>query len=347
MRINTYIKAFLIAITVVAISEGQPISKLQTVSAFTTKIENDLFGGTDSRYTSGIEFSYSRSRLVGDRFYDGEENNGFRLGHFLLGKHSGVELVGASLALGQKVFTPDFVRSADVVYGDRPYGGWAYVNVGYHEKTRDTLRSISLSFGTVGPDSLAEDAQTGFHKFIDDHVPEGWGNQVENEFGVNLISRVEKRFYRRSGIRDRNLDLYRVHEVVLGSINRSVQVGLHANYGKNLPMSSGSARVEHSGGVALGSSYADYRGVRLERNRRAYWTGGANIAYVDKDLLLEGNSERSRTGIDPTKVVGELEIGFVRELDKLRFSFTYVYRTKEFDSQGRGQRFGAISVTML
>ena len=337
----TALSALVIATSALAIEAPK------SVDTFTAKIENDVVGGSDSRYTSGIEFTWGRSQLVPR---DGESiraHNLAQFGHFLLGARSDAIATGSSLSIGQKTFTPKSVWETKRIPGDRPYAGWLYINFGYHERSPSQTRSISLTIGTVGPQSFAKDFQKGFHQLIDSYVPAGWDNQIENEIGVNIVSRIDKSLFRGHLPNDRALEIRRVHELVLGTVNASYRTGFNARLGRQIPSAFSSPRIQNSGHATLSSNDFDYTDLHFEPHKRFYWTAGANVSYIAKNLFIEGGRSSGEYEIEKSDLVGEVELGFTHETKRLRLSFSYVYRTKEFKEQGSGQGFGSLAITLL
>lgn len=343
ISIQTTLRAAFAALAIATAVTAQ--ESLRPVNTFTAKIENDTVGGTDSRYTSGFEFTWAHSEITPLGGDSPRPQSLAKFGTFLLSDQSNIITIGSTFSIGQKVFTPEQVHETEIIDNDRPYAGWLYMNFGYHERTPLETRSISISVGTVGPNSFAEDFQQGFHQLISDHVPEGWDNQIENKLGVNLISRVEKRLIRKNLPNDRTLEIQKLREITLGTVNTSYRTGLNARFGRQLPGSTFSPRIHNSGQSVMSSSYFHYVDNHFEPRKRFYWTGGANISYVAKNFFIEGRGINGSPNIEKTEFVGELELGFVRETKHLRYSFNYVYRTKEFEEQHGGQAFGSFAIT--
>ncbi len=98
-------------------------------------------------------------------------------------------------AFGQSIFTPEDTSATTLVRNDRPYAGWLYGGISMHAETKrqkrslftDTLDTLELDFGIVGPYALGRQVQNGVHELINVAKSNGWGNQLDNEPGIMLI----------------------------------------------------------------------------------------------------------------------------------------------------------------
>src|SRR3546814_10706131 len=93
------------------------------------------------------------------------------------------------------MYTPEDTAARDLLVDDRPYAGWLYGAISVHAETRadapgtepDTLDTVELQLGMVGPYAFGEEVQNAFHRLIDVAEAQGWDNQLDNEPGVMLI----------------------------------------------------------------------------------------------------------------------------------------------------------------
>ena len=122
----------------------QTTQQTKTESAFSIRVENDAFGGTDANYTSGISMALTRkgSGLLGGVWNMFGEAEGKRF---------------STYELTQLQFTPfDFGPDPDPL--DRPYAGLLYLGFMTHLQRDDSLHGFKLLAGVVGPASFAESA---------------------------------------------------------------------------------------------------------------------------------------------------------------------------------------------
>jgi len=96
-------------------------------------------------------------------------------------------------AVGQLVFTPQSITTPQPQPTDRFWGGWLYLGaiVQRHSVIPQTSvflesETVEVDYGLVGPISLAETFQKGIHSLIGAPAPQGWGNQLRNEAGIQV-----------------------------------------------------------------------------------------------------------------------------------------------------------------
>jgi hypothetical protein len=64
-------------------------------------------------------------------------------------------------------------------------------------------------------------------------------------------------------------------------------------------------------------------------------------------IFLDGNSFRDSRSVDKEPLVGDLQFGIVLTWRDMRLSYTHALRTREFETQGEADDFGAFSLSML
>ncbi len=156
--------------------------------------ENDLWGrGTDRHFTHGTRFSYVSRNLSEDCQKEEEPGLWERFRNVVRDKVPLIPEMNKSvfsLVVGQSIFTPEDIARPDLVFRDRPYAGWLYAGLGFtgehQEEWGKYFDNFELDIGVVGPGSLAEYIQEGWHDIINATDPEGWNHQLENEPGILL-----------------------------------------------------------------------------------------------------------------------------------------------------------------
>lgn len=125
-------------------------------------IENDAFllKFSDAYYTNGIFLRYSKA---------GTSVNRKRIHQF---------------ELGQQIFTP-LSKSASNI--DRPYCGFLFTRYSQLNETNDHgMLTWQVTLGVLGPGSLGEQLQNGYHKLFNYKRFEGWNYQVRSAIGVDV-----------------------------------------------------------------------------------------------------------------------------------------------------------------
>lgn len=158
--------------------------------------ENDYFGRdkihTDRWYTNGIHYawSYRRSATPPPAFQWVREFGK------LVGVRSGTGEPTAAGFIGQNMYTPKEISLTTQQLNDRPYAGMLTAGIGSFAYLGDAHRALELRLGVVGPASMAEELQTGFHKLIRDEPPLGWDFQVRPRLAMQASWMHTERFRR-------------------------------------------------------------------------------------------------------------------------------------------------------
>ena len=117
--------------------------------------ENDRIGsGEDRFYTSGVRMTYFNTNVdLPEVFEDvADKVPGFDIN----------DTTATYFTLGQNLYVPSEIDSAQPQAGDRPYAGWLYGSVGLTTLTSNHVDDVELTLGIVGPEALGEQTQ----KFI-------------------------------------------------------------------------------------------------------------------------------------------------------------------------------------
>jgi hypothetical protein len=297
-------------------------------------IENDLFGsGQDKHYTHGTEASY-----VSDTYHPKWLLNIARLAPF----YSPQKEVRYGVSLGQAIFTPDDITRTELIENDRPYAGWLYSTFSLMNDFRTLSEEgerrnyndvLELTLGIVGPSSQADDAQKWVHKNVDADDPNGWDNQLHDELGVNIAYMRQWQYT----LLPKYIDVTTRAGGMLGNVFTHVETGLLMRFGNRLGQDFGPPLMRPSN---IGSKYFKPRG-----DFSWYFFTGLNGRYVGRNIFLDGNTWQDSHSVDKKHWVGDIQAGFVVNVDRLQFSFTHIFRSKEFEKQKNNDEFGALSLS--
>lgn len=319
------------------------------------QVENDLFGGgTDRHYTNGIRASYltPARRCAADNGC----NHGFmeRAASILPFFDPGEEM-RRSYSIGQNMYTPSDITIPDLMPDDRPYAGWLYAGFGLVGKNSYTTRpgrkynridNLELNIGVVGPASGASFVHKRWHDWFNFTTPRGWHNQLRNEPGVVLFyERIWQFILRPMPESDLELDFSPSVGAALGNVYTHGAAGLRLRVGANLPDDYGPPRIRPS---LSGSDYF----VPKERKLGVYVFAAAEGRAVAQNIFLDGNTFRDSHSVDKKHFVGDLQLGAAVVtphrgfLPPTRLSYTYIFRSREFAGQDRGDRYGSINLSV-
>ncbi len=313
---------FFIAIIVISCDVCSRDSK----GTFSFALENDLIGsGSDKHYTHGTEFSYVSDTFVPDWLKTTANVFPF---------HESNDDTRYSWSLGQKIFTPSDLETTELIEDDRPYAGWLNLSLGLvtediQEKYRH-VDSIEFIIGVVGPKSLAENAQKSIHRNTGSTLPQGWDNQLDDEFTLDLR-------YRRSWIipiRANRFDFLPSVGFTAGSSQRLLNFGGTLRVGSGLFSDFGPPLIRPS---ASGAYY-------FKPDQPFYWYFfiGVHGRFVDYNIFLDGNIDNNSHSVERLHWVGDIQTGLILGAGRWRLSFTNIFRTKEFEKQENPDDFGSI-----
>ncbi|MDH5747990.1 MAG: lipid A deacylase LpxR family protein [Rhodospirillales bacterium] len=305
--------------------------KEDTSGIFTLEVENDLFGaGTDRHYTNGMRFSWiSAESTVPDWV---------RTGASYVPVFAIEGRKRLSYSLGQNMFTPDDITRTDAQPDDRSYAGWLYAGVGLISDTGSHFDNLELNIGLIGPASLAEFTQKGWHDAIGATRPEGWSHQLKTEPGVVLF--YERKWRNRHEITPRGLgiDLIPHAGFALGNVFTYGAAGVTMRFGDDLPNDYGPPRIRPS---LPGSGYF------IPDDRFGWYLfAGVEGRAVGRNIFLDGNTFADSHSVDKRHWVGDLQFGAAVTLGRVRLAYTHVIRTEEFVSQENPDQFGSFSVSV-
>jgi hypothetical protein len=66
---------------------------------------------------------------------------------------------------------------------------------------------------------------------------------------------------------------------------------------------------------------------------------------IARNLFLDGNTFQSSRSVDKENFVGDAILGAAITFDRMRIAFTHVIRSREYKTQTKEARFGAVDVS--
>lgn len=294
------------------------------------EFENDIFYDTDRNYTNGVRASW----LSGP-----DKTPAWALSvarRFPLFPEGGT--VRTSYAVGQNMYTPDDIALRNPPLDDRPYAGWLYGSIGLITETGRRLVQLELTFGVVGPASLAERTQKFIHKITDSPEPRGWDSQLKNEPGLVLTYQRSWRGFVSESVAGFGFDATPHVGGVLGNVFTYANVGLTLRFGQRLPLDYGPPRIQPG---LPGSGF-----FMPQDDFGWYLFAGVEGRAVARNIFLDGNTFRDSRSVDKEPLVGDLQFGIALTWRDMRLSYIHVLRTREFETQDGADDFGAVSLSV-
>ena len=305
---------------------------------YTIQWENDRIANTDRHYTNGFRLSWvSEAKDDDPQWAKDLLETIYPFADLRKGRVGG--------AFGQSIFTPEDTSSSDLVRNDRPYAGWVYGGISVHAETRrtgsnpspDTLDTVELDIGIVGPYALGRQVQNGVHELISVAASNGWGHQLDNEPGVMLIG---ERRWRPSPWRALGLELDMIPHIggSLGNVMSFASAGAMFRVGQDLNIDYGPPLIR--------PSLSSLASVERTADFAWYVFAGAQARGVAHDIFLDGNTFSSSHSVDKKRLVGDFQLGAAIIYHGARLAITQVFRTREFEGQRQADRFGSVSLSI-
>lgn len=294
--------------------------------------ENDMIGdGADKYYTSGVRISYLDLDAKFPGFARDIDD--------ILPMISLNDTSGIFYSLGHNIFTPQDVSKREADPDDRPYAGYLYGSVGMVSLNDDHVDEIEVSLGVVGPAAMGEQVQKFIHTNVTDSpIPKGWKNQLKNEPAVTL---GWQRSWRSRTLLDSGafaLSFSPYAGATVGNVYDFINGGI------SLRLSPSEAQWQDTPvrvrPALPGTGYFD----TPENKWGWYLFGGIEGRAIGRNIFLDGNTFTDSPSVDKKHWVADANAGLALTYDKVRISYTLVYRTKEFEDQEDDTLFGAMSV---
>ncbi len=309
-------------------------------------IENDLLYNPapgdhqDRHYTSGVKLFY---------FDRGEPLPGwakaFRLNK--LNEHIptfGFEplMNNYAVVLGQSIYTPEDNSVTNLIANDRPYAGWLYTGFAIQRRGEtDTLQTpvlenFELNIGVIGPEAQGEFAQNSIHSFRHLHTFNGWQNELRTEPAFLLKYGRAWKYVFNENTRQW-CDAIPHITANLGTVAVSGSVGTTFRAGWHLSDDFGPQAIDSPMTMTEFTSHHGFS---------CYAFAGVDARAVGRNAFLDGNLYQSSHHVAKEVLVADLRYGAVLMWKHVELSWTFVTRTKEFDTQKGFDQFGSITAKL-
>lgn len=307
---------------------------------FSFYLENDIVAQTDRYYTGGMRFSYLSPATCVPGSGDGSALCRLRqwpfLGHPDLAYQWGFDI-------GQQIFTPANIETAELQKDDRPYAGWTYGGFSLVGRNHHIMRSLKVELGLIGEWSGARSMQTRLHEAFGATRPEGWEHQLENEVGVSVLAGQKWRYHGDFPEHSSELDFIPHVTLQLGNVATRANAGFFLRWGRDLPRDFGSSPIS---GFAETNAPLDYAYRHNDRWRWHLFTG-LNLRLQVHDIFLDGNTFRDSHRVEKEHTVVEGGIGYGFSKGPWKISYGRMFRTNEFTTQKGTETFGSLSVSRV
>jgi hypothetical protein len=261
--------------------------------------ENDWFssgGKSDNNYTQGLFFNYKNTYENYPKF--------IKQTSLLIPNFQDKKTDIVHLELGQKIYTPEDLKKEELIERDNPYAGWLFGSIKNISLTEDKRTTTAITLGIIGPESLAEQTQTGFHELCNCDIPKGWGNQLETEPGfiyTHLQEWIDCNW--------KFAKLYSGLQFRLGNVHTDAQYFEEIKFGPDLPQFNE---------IPINSYYVFTRLTGITKAR---------------DIFYDGNTWRDSHSVDTKRFLAESKSGLVFLYEGWKLGLNYLLRTKDYAEQ--------------
>lgn len=266
-------------------------------------MENDAVVDTDNGYTHGANI-----------------NTLFKISNNIL------DISYLSFSYNQQMFTPYDLSQTDIIEDDRPYAGYEYIGVDLHRVKRNSLNSLMIQIGNIGPASMMQELQNKIHDSLDVHHANGWDNQIKDKlvYQLNYIHKwriVNPKIYALESV------FIPYTGVNLGTASIKATIGAQYRIGFNIPRDFGVGTMNEGGYVSIP------RYKNLSKPIESNWSfclnlsAGSNLVY--RDIFLDDWYDIERNNIN---VYGSY--GVTLRYRKFSIDYALNYYTKEYEQRG-------------
>lgn len=273
-------------------------------------VENDIFGlgkNADKFYTHGTKFSNTS-----------EEGD-----------------TKTSYAVGQNIYTPSSKKpDADlaILNKDRPYAGYLYGEYQEAKIIEDVQNTWGFQVGCVGPCSLAKETQQGFHKLIDQGIPEWQPAYTQRSEPVaTLLLEQKRKQYSETYNEWLEGDASLYGQGKLGNLIDNASIGAELRLGYALPKFNPNEIVFRKSPDKEIDPWSIYGFTKAEQR------------YVAYNHLLDGSLwQTEKHTVDSKDFVSEGQFGLSVGYGAFNFAYSFVFVTDEWTTQDGGFAFGGL-----
>jgi lipid A 3-O-deacylase len=328
-----------------SLAGDEEASRSETLTVY---LENDLlaFDDNDRYYTHGTKISWISRDISNYRDIVLAPS----WIHRLIGRMPFVNDPGdrrtVSVSFGQNIYTPEDKERSDLILDDRPYAGITYLGLGLHSKSERQMNTLEFGIGIVGRHSYAEDIQKEVHIWTDSADPKGWSHQLHDEPILNLYFERKWKAFKTRGPDNPGFDFIPHMGIAVGNAYTGINMGGQVRFGWNLPNDFGTYLIRQGSDGSAPLDDADPRFLRPCQRFGIHLFLAVDGNAVARNILLDGNTFRDGYSVDKKPFVADVIGGIGIIVQRFKITYSYVYRTKEFETQKGEQEFGSISVSL-
>lgn len=256
------------------------------------------------------------------------------------GKRQKVIKAVQGVHIGQKIYNPVRFDSINPANQDRPFAGYLFAS--YDRRTayaHGGLLQWSATLGTIGPRSLAQQVQNGYHEAINIYPVRGWPTQLRNEASLNLGILYTKSLMP-GMVEQRHADVAYIAAANLGNALTNASAALLLRVGR---MQGNHNTVQWHTRVSRGKVVARQSTAEMFGFVQPMLTAQAYQAVLQGGLFLR-NKGPVTAALEP--LVFSLQAGFKYAYNRCSINLHYLYRGKEAKGQLRSESLVGIELAL-
>jgi hypothetical protein len=295
----------------------------------TVRAENDMPANTDRYYSNGMSVTFAQCVADHDFWWPG------------LLAPLGLDEPGRlsrGLTVGQVLVTPTDIRLAAPDPRDRPYAGLLFAGVVWQRFGERHLTALKLITGVVGPASLAEQTQRGWHRAIGVKLPQGWDYQLRNEPILNAVWERRWRAAQWGGSGNWGGDVLAVGGGMLGNVLTQAYGQVQVRAGWRVPHDFGTSLIRGIGATPPARDHAPW-GLHV--------FAGAGALGVARNITLDGNTFRDSRSVTKRPWVPAAEAGVVWRARAWQVTASWAAWGREFAGQVAHSEFATLAVSVI
>jgi lipid A 3-O-deacylase len=304
------------------------------------RFDNDIFFGSDRGYSNGgavasVSPTVARFDATPLSMFDRTLNRW--LSPFQL---EGYDYNNVVKSVSHQIFTPDDREQQDLIEDDRPYAAALLFGVSYNSRDEDTMQTILVQAGIVGPAAAGEDIQDFVHGLVGSDKFRGWRHQLRDE----PVVRVMRQWFERWNT-PHLFDSALSGDVIvhgggsLGNLTTFANAGVEMRVGFALPDDFGSAPI-----LPTTETVSPRRRSNYTERLTAHLFVAIDVRYVAHDITLDGNTWRDSHSVERETTVADIGIGVAANWRGWQVALARYVRTREFVGQEERPEIGSISI---
>lgn len=307
----------------------------QVLSVF---MENDVIDNEDKHYTNGTAFMYLSDNDT--NHVSKHDNSLYKFISKIPTFHDDTKYQSLGLSYTQFAFTPSDLDLKRKIVGDLPYAGVITLDFILYKWDEDFFHEYMLTLGMVGPSTKTDSFQKAYHNMSGTSKPQGWDNQLKDEFLYNFSYSYGHRIFKHEFAYGK-MDLINNYRADVGNYHRALMAGSTIRYGNNYPNNFNTI------GRYIGANENKLLNLNSKQNEDFGWSVSYGLGYSYTDYFYVNDYDSS---YDLEKIKGTVMqvISFDTYLNKFVVSLSF--KTSKFASTNRNserENWGGINIAYL